>query len=247
MPRAGRRSTAAHPVLRVVIVLAVVVIGLVVARASSSGLDLVTDGPVSKPAFTLPAEIFGEDIFQSEQERPPPERTDVAETMSAEAREAAFRLVDAVLLLSGLLFVLGLAALISRVPDSGPEPEDWVDPVGVTGPLELRERLVEGIALRGDLDGTGSPRNGIVLAWALLEDIGTGVDVPRHPAETASDYVPRLLALAGAPAEPIESLAALYREARFSRHTMGPDAVAAAREALDAIAAGLRVRVEERP
>lgn len=245
MRRAGRRSTAAHPVLRIVLVLAVILAGVVVARVSSFGLDLVTDGPRITPAFTLPTDLFGEDIFSNDQEPAQRDQPEIAETMSPEAREAAFRLVDIVLVLSALLFVLGLAALISRVPDSGPTPQDWVDPVGVSDPLALRDRLVEGMTLGDGLDSSGSARNGIVRAWARLEEIGTDLGVPRTPAETSSEYVPRLLALAGAPAEPVQTLARLYLEARFSRHTMGPDAIASARRALGDIAAALRVRVEE--
>lgn len=243
MRRAAGRSTAARPVLRIVLVLGLILGALVVARASSSGLGLVTGGPVSGPEFTVPGGL-GSDIFQPEPQVTEREQPEIAETMSPEAREAAFRIVDVILVLSALLFVLGLAALISRMPDGGPEPEDWVDPVGVKDPLVLRERLVQGITLSSDLKGSGSARNAIVRAWALLEEIGTDVGVPRSPAETTTEYVPRLLALAGAPPEPVETLAALYQEARFSRHSLGGDAIAVARQSLDDIAAGLRIRVE---
>ncbi|KAA1425605.1 DUF4129 domain-containing protein [Nocardioides antri] len=79
-------------------------------------------------------------------------------------------------------------------------------------------------ALPGALDegargiGEGSPRNAIVATWVRLEQAVESEHFPHRPAETPSELVERALASYHLDAEAIERLAALYREARFSRH-----------------------------
>lgn len=79
-------------------------------------------------------------------------------------------------------------------------------------------------ALQGALDegargiGEGSPRNAIVATWVRLEQAVESEHFPHRPAETPSELVERALASYHLDEEAIERLAALYREARFSRH-----------------------------
>jgi len=64
----------------------------------------------------------------------------------------------------------------------------------------------------------GAPRNAIVACWMQLERDATDSGWPRIATETSSEYVERVIAAASIDRVPIEELAALYREARFSRH-----------------------------
>lgn len=101
---------------------------------------------------------------------------------------------------------------------------------------------VLGAALGAGLDhlGAGSARNAIVAAWLRLEDAAESEHFARDPADTPSEFVARVLASYSLDAEAIERLAALYREARFSRHELGQEHRAEAGRCLATLLAGLR-------
>ena len=44
--------------------------------------------------------------------------------------------------------------------------------------------------------------------------------MPKHAAETSTEYTTRVLSMTSLDPVPVEALAALYREARFSRHEL---------------------------
>ena len=85
----------------------------------------------------------------------------------------------------------------------------------------------------------GQVRDGIILCWHRLEETAGAVGLPRSPAETSTDLVTRLLACLPVSPEPLNRLAALYREARFSSHPLGAEAVAQARSDLAQLRAEL--------
>jgi hypothetical protein len=84
-------------------------------------------------------------------------------------------------------------------------------------PDELLETAPERISL---LEG-GEPRNAIVAAWLSLETSAAATGLPRDPAETSSEYTTRVLHTWDVDPRSLGELAALYREARFSRHPLG--------------------------
>jgi hypothetical protein len=61
-------------------------------------------------------------------------------------------------------------------------------------------------------------------------------------AETSAEYTTRVLAAAGLDGEAITTLAALYREARFSTHALGETDRRRAAAALRTVHASLRPR-----
>lgn len=67
---------------------------------------------------------------------------------------------------------------------------------------------------------TGTPRNAIVDCWIRLEDTVMTAGVTVRGSDTSSELTARVLARHGVDPEAIRSLAALYREARFSRHAI---------------------------
>jgi hypothetical protein len=86
----------------------------------------------------------------------------------------------------------------------------------------------------------GSPRNGIVRAWLRVEQAVADVGVRRLRSETSTELTVRVLHELDIDPRPIGTLAALFREARFSEHELGEDARAAARSALQRIHDELR-------
>jgi hypothetical protein len=68
----------------------------------------------------------------------------------------------------------------------------------------------------------GSPRNAIVACWLRMEEDVARAGLPKHPAETSTEYTTRVLSSSSLdPA--VDELAALYREARFSRHELAQE------------------------
>ena len=96
-------------------------------------------------------------------------------------------------------------------------------------------------ALARDADRTlaavseGSPRNGIVRCWLRLEESVAEAGLPREPWETSAELTLRVLRTLDVDPRAIGTLAALYREARFSDHELGEDARATASAALRAM------------
>jgi hypothetical protein len=78
-------------------------------------------------------------------------------------------------------------------------------------------------------------RDSIIACWQRLRAAAAEAGIAPVPSDTPEQAINRVLAAGGAQAEPLEGLAELYREARFSRHSLGADAVQAARGALAAI------------
>lgn len=106
-----------------------------------------------------------------------------------------------------------------------------------------RELAVDVDAARAALAG-GTPRNAIVACWMQLERDVADAGLPRHAAETSAEYVERVVAASSVEPRPIRELAALYREARFSRHELGDDHRARALAALNSVEAALRSSVK---
>ena len=92
----------------------------------------------------------------------------------------------------------------------------------------------------------GPPRNAIVACWMQLEHDAAAAGLGRVASETAAEYAARVVAAASVDPGPIGELAALYREARFSRHELDDVHRARALAALDRVAAALRT-VERAP
>jgi len=91
----------------------------------------------------------------------------------------------------------------------------------------------------------GGPRDSIVACWLRLEEIVAESGVPARRSETSTELVTRVLHELDLDPRPVATLAALYREARFSEHPMGEDSREDARSALrrlheDALAQGGR-------
>ncbi|MGI9156522.1 MAG: DUF4129 domain-containing protein [Marmoricola sp.] len=135
-----------------------------------------------------------------------------------------------------------LARLYRGTPDTGPAP--------LRAPAEpspdaerLAQALAEDRARQLAVVEQGSPRNGIVVAWQRLEEIGADSGLPRHDWETPAEFTTRMLD--GLPVDPdaVAELAGLFRVARFSSHPVEESQRHRARAALERLHDGLqRVR-----
>jgi hypothetical protein len=83
--------------------------------------------------------------------------------------------------------------------------------------------------------GWSDVRNGIVECWVIFEEAAAEANVAKSPAETATEFVVRLLHILDVDPRPVGRLAQLFHEARFSTHPMAADARARAEAALAAI------------
>lgn len=104
-------------------------------------------------------------------------------------------------------------------------------------------------ALGADADATrtvlltGSPRNAIVECWMRLEHTVELAGVRRDLAETATELTQRVLLQTTVDPLALAQLADLYREARFSDHTIDESMRQDAVSALDAVHAALTTSV----
>jgi len=76
---------------------------------------------------------------------------------------------------------------------------------------------------------TGQIRDGVILCWHRLEQTAEAAGMRRSAADTSSELADRLLASMPVSEAPLNRLAALYREARFSSHPIPAEAVTWAR------------------
>lgn len=99
-------------------------------------------------------------------------------------------------------------------------------------------------AARSALSG-GTARNAIVACWLQLEHDAAAAGLERHPAETAAEYTARVVGASSVDPAPIAELAALYREARFSRHELDDSHRERAVTALERVAGALALPDEQ--
>lgn len=79
---------------------------------------------------------------------------------------------------------------------------------------------------------TGRPKEAIIRCWLQVQDDVANAGVPVLETETSAEYVQRVISAVSIDPTPIEKLAALYGEARFSKHEMGDERRTQASECL---------------
>jgi hypothetical protein len=84
-----------------------------------------------------------------------------------------------------------------------------------------------------DLSDTDrDPRRAVIACWVRLEQAAADAGTPRHPGDTPTDLVGRLLAEQRVDAGVLAALAEVYREARYATHTVDDRMRGQARTAL---------------
>jgi uncharacterized protein DUF4129 len=101
-----------------------------------------------------------------------------------------------------------------------------------------------------DLRGEPDPRRAVIAAYARLEHALAASGLPRRPAETAEEYIVRILSRLEVEADPVRKLTDLFEHAKFSQHpvdsTMKDEAIGALAQIRDELRAAARRREEER-
>ena len=141
-----------------------------------------------------------------------------------------FALVVLVAVLRAVVNRRWLSRARHRAPPA--EPPDAADDLAV----RLRAAVDEAI---DEIGSTRPVRDSIIACWLRLEDASRAAGVEQVPSDTSEEAIQRVFAARTVRAEPLELLADLYREARFSRHAMGAAHADAARSALGEIVADL--------
>lgn len=125
--------------------------------------------------------------------------------------------------LTGLAVVWALVAITRYQRDQSVEAE---------GERLRAERLAEAVETGLAQVETGTPDDAVIACWVALEQAAAAVDLNRQPAETAAEFTTRVFGDSKASYDDLEALAALYREARYSRHVSSEAARSAARTIL---------------
>lgn len=146
-----------------------------------------------------------------------------------------------VLVVTGVLWLVVAAVRILR-SRSGAERRTAVDFPVLDEPTRVTDQMSRDADEQESVLRQGDPRNAIVAAWHRFEVQGERAGVPRRASETSSEYALRILDLASADAAPVDHLARLYREARFSAHPITEEHRADALSALADIRRSLEVR-----
>jgi hypothetical protein len=118
-------------------------------------------------------------------------------------------------------------------------PPDEIEFDVLEGPRRLAEEITRDAVEQRRVLMEGSPRNAIVECWHRFEQQAAGAGLERHPWETSSEFTLRMLDLVAADSGAVAELAVLYREARFSTHSLDEAARERAVADLDAIHEGL--------
>ena len=100
------------------------------------------------------------------------------------------------------------------------------------GERERSERLAEAVETGLVRVESGTPSDAVIACWAALEEAAAAIDVVREPSETPAEFTARVLGVSEVSLDDLSTLAALYREARYSSHPSTEAARAEARAAL---------------
>ena len=120
-------------------------------------------------------------------------------------------------------------------PDGGPARYDLTVSYPAAEDLEEAETR-EGVCVpRGVVRLAEEPE----FCWVRLEDAAAAAGTPRHPGDSPTDYVGRLLAEQRVDAGVLAALLAVYREARYATHTVDDQMRQQARSALQRLRADL--------
>jgi uncharacterized protein DUF4129 len=89
---------------------------------------------------------------------------------------------------------------------------------GVRTAEELVAALDAGLEELSDSDR--DPRRAVIACWVRLEQAAAAAGTPRHPGDSPTDLVGRLLSEQRVDAQVLAALLEVYREARYATHTV---------------------------
>ncbi|WP_127499646.1 DUF4129 domain-containing protein [Actinoplanes solisilvae] len=102
---------------------------------------------------------------------------------------------------------------------------------------ELVAALDAGLEELSDTDR--DPRRAVIACWVRLEQAAAAAGTPRHPGDSPTDLVGRLLREQNVDAQVLSALLEVYRQARYATHTVDDQMRRQARSALERLRADL--------
>jgi hypothetical protein len=102
---------------------------------------------------------------------------------------------------------------------------------------ELVAALDAGLEELSDADR--DPRRAVIACWVRLEQAAAAAGTARHPGDTPTDLVGRLLAEQQVDSRVLAALLDVYRQARYATHTVDDEMRRQARDALQRLRADL--------
>jgi hypothetical protein len=102
---------------------------------------------------------------------------------------------------------------------------------------ELVAALDAGLEELSDADR--DPRRAVIACWVRLEQAAAAAGTPRHPGDSPTDLVGRLLSEQRVDAGVLAALLDVYRQARYTTHTVDDQMRQQARQALERLRADL--------
>jgi Domain of unknown function (DUF4129) len=105
---------------------------------------------------------------------------------------------------------------VRRQVRRAPRPQAGVTPQPPAD--ELVAAVDAGLEELSDTDR--DPRRAVIACWVRLEQAAAAAGTPRHPGDTPTDLVSRLLAEQRVDARLLAALRDVYREARYATHTV---------------------------
>lgn len=220
--------------------------------ATASGNGLTWDPPERDRAGSDRAEESGtdesgsaENVVEEERASGADDGGDPPEWLPAGRLAALAMLAAMIAALVGLVARLRVSLRRRRL--SGDQLRATLKPVVPPDVEDEEEPLAE--AIDGALDDLtrGTPRDSIVVAWLRLEHAAETEWFVRNPADTPSEFAERVLTSYDLDAVVVGQLAALYREARFSDHSITDEQRDRARACLTTLLAGLRTHSGTHP
>jgi hypothetical protein len=138
---------------------------------------------------------------------------------------------------AGMTWRLAVRPWLDRSGSTDTSPADVGAPPATDAVDSARLAAAVRAGLRELADG--GPGEGVVACWVLLERAAADAGTHRAWPDTPSELAGRLIDRHDVSPGPLLRLAALYREARYSRHLLPESARTEARAALELLAAEL--------
>lgn len=197
------------------------------ATRSTPQLDRIDPDP---PPATSPPPLFPGGSQQTAGGRPAPAEAEAARGLPDWLGRAAL----VVLIIAGAVLVaLVIYALIRD--QMGRQARRS----GRRAPVRSAPRTAEDLVAALDAgleelsDTDRDPRRAVIACWVRLEQAAAAAGTPRHPGDSPTDLVGRLLAEQRVDARVLAALLEVYRHARYATHTVDDQMRSMARSALE--------------
>jgi hypothetical protein len=194
---------------------AAILLGALLVASLGPPVDLMSPAPNA----TAPPLVGRTPIVTTETASATP--TTTGTPLHAGTPPVALEIVFQVLVV--LVIAAAVAVVIALLGSVWRRPRLVTRTVGDFVVPEVPDELLDTAADRISRLEEGEPRNAIVAAWLGLETSSAATGLPRDPAETSTEYTTRVLHTWDVDPRSLGELAALYREARFSRHPLGEE------------------------